>query len=194
MDKKNLVFILIVDLVVIFFAFSVIYNRYEKYKTLQALEAVTSKSSGKTLESSQQMPDNMHENAQENQEETEQTSEQQEKYTEKFIDRKVEKKNQKQVAKNRDSGSELRNILFQYKSSKAKSVQLIGDFNNWAPERLSKTKQNTYELSKKLRPGSYSYNYLIDGKVILDPNNRKPPIQNERGYKSSYLELKPINK
>ncbi|MBU0952454.1 MAG: glycogen-binding domain-containing protein [Elusimicrobia bacterium] len=183
MDKKNLVFILVVNLVVIFFAFSVIYNRYEKYKTLQTLEIVTSKTSEKKLEPVSQTSDTAKENAQE----TKQEPEQQGKYTEKFIDRKIEKKNQ-------GSGSELRHILFQYKSSKAKSVQIIGDFNNWAPERLSKTKKNTYELSKKLRQGSYAYNYLIDGKVILDPNNRKPPIQNDRGYKSSYLELKPVNK
>jgi 1,4-alpha-glucan branching enzyme len=86
----------------------------------------------------------------------------------------------------------IRNILFQYRSSRANAVAVIGDFNDWTPEPMRKTTGSTYEVALKLRPGRYLYNYLIDGKVITDPNNRKPPAESLRGFKSSVLELKEI--
>ncbi|OGS23754.1 MAG: hypothetical protein A2297_08385 [Elusimicrobia bacterium RIFOXYB2_FULL_48_7] len=161
MDKKNLIFILIVDLLVIFFAFSVIYTRYQKYHSLKNLPQSQLASTPKTEAIAK---------------------------TAKTEEPEAE---EKRISK-KPAGSSLRNILFQYKSSKAKNVQLIGDFNDWKSEPLSKskTKPNTFELAKKIKPGSYAYNYLVNGKVILDPNNRKPPVETSRGYKSSYLELK----
>ncbi|MEW6041084.1 MAG: glycogen-binding domain-containing protein, partial [Elusimicrobiota bacterium] len=86
----------------------------------------------------------------------------------------------------------LRNILFQYKSSKAKSVAIIGDFNDWTPEPLEKKQDNMFQIILKLKPGKYLYNYLVDGQVMTDPNNRKPPVNSPRGFKSSVLLLEEI--
>lgn len=83
---------------------------------------------------------------------------------------------------------EYRNIMFQYRSSKAKSVAIIGDFNDWVPQQFEKVSQKKWEIVLKLTSGKYLYNYLIDGEVKLDPNNLKAPIENEaRGFRSSVL-------
>jgi hypothetical protein len=86
--------------------------------------------------------------------------------------------------------TETRNILFKFKSIKARSVAIIGDFNEWIPQPLIKGSNNVWELTLQLVPGEYLYNYLIDGKVILDPNNRKEVVVNTvRGFKSSVLKV-----
>jgi len=182
MDKKNFVFILVIDLVVIFFAFSVIYNRYQKYKVVQSLPA-----SQKVTQTSAKSKPVIDEDIQESYPEDETEPQEQE------ISKPKKQQPQRQ-SKNEKANPKIRNILFQYKSSKAKSVEIIGDFNDWTKERLQKTGKNTFEIAIKLRPGSYAYNYLVDGKVILDPNNRKTPVDTKRGFKNSYLEIKAISK
>ncbi len=85
----------------------------------------------------------------------------------------------------------LRNILFQYRSRKARNVSVIGDFNDWTPQSLTKEKNYVWKITMTLEPDKYLYNYLVDGKVILDPYNRKSEPNTSRGFKSSVLELKP---
>ncbi|MFH2070826.1 MAG: glycogen-binding domain-containing protein [Elusimicrobiota bacterium] len=84
----------------------------------------------------------------------------------------------------------VRNILFQYRSSRANSVSIIGDFNDWTPEPLTKTKKNLWEIALKMSPGQYNYNFLVDGQVVLDPNNFKTPADTSRGFKSSVLDIR----
>ena len=84
----------------------------------------------------------------------------------------------------------VRNILFQYRSSRANSVSIIGDFNDWTPEPLKKTQKNLWEIAIKIPSGIYNYNFLVDGQVVLDPNNFKPPADTLRGFKSSVLDIR----
>lgn len=88
--------------------------------------------------------------------------------------------------------AKLRNIQFRFMSSKANIVSIIGDFNDWSPQPLKKIKNNAWEISLKVKPGNYKYNYIVDGKVILDPYNKKTPIKTSRGFESSILEVKPL--
>ncbi|MEW6557473.1 MAG: hypothetical protein AB1349_08980 [Elusimicrobiota bacterium] len=69
-----------------------------------------------------------------------------------------------------------RKIAFQYRSSKPKSVYLIGDFNNWNPKAnpMKQGKNYTWETMLLLPPGEYKYAFLLDGaKQINDPNSKK---------------------
>jgi hypothetical protein len=88
--------------------------------------------------------------------------------------------------------TDLRNIKFQYVSSTVKMVSIIGDFNDWTPHPLKKVSNKAWETTLRIKPGVYKYNYVTDGKVILDPYNSRPPIKTSRGFSSSVLELKPL--
>jgi len=67
----------------------------------------------------------------------------------------------------------FRNILFSVHSSVAKDVYIIGDFTKWFREPLTKKKGNLWTLAKKLTPGTYEYLYVVDGRRVKDPNNKK---------------------
>lgn len=84
----------------------------------------------------------------------------------------------------------LRKPKFVYFSSKAKKVELIGDFNDWVAQPMKKVSNNRWEIIIEIPEGKYLYNFVVDGKIILDPNNKKPPQLSPHGYKSSVLELK----
>lgn len=65
-----------------------------------------------------------------------------------------------------------RNILFKLIRSNAKQISIIGDFNNWT-RRPMKRRGKTWQLSVPLAPGTYEYAFIVDGKRIRDPNNRR---------------------
>jgi hypothetical protein len=96
---------------------------------------------------------------------------------------------EEQIKKEDSETIKLRKPKFVYFSSKAKKVSLIGDFNNWTEQPMRKVGKNRWEISIEIPEGVYLYNFVVDGKIILDPNNKKPPKLSERGYKSSVLEL-----
>ncbi|MBL0058061.1 MAG: hypothetical protein IPP35_02865 [Elusimicrobia bacterium] len=62
---------------------------------------------------------------------------------------------------------------FVYNNVNAKSVQLVGDFNNWTPEAFRKSTVGRWSVSVAMAPGDYSYNFIVDGKAVRDPNQRR---------------------
>jgi chromosome partitioning protein len=67
-----------------------------------------------------------------------------------------------------------REILFRVEAPEGAVVQIAGDFNEWVPESLDFTESQGRPLWHKtisLRPGSYEYKYLVDGRWIADPAN-----------------------
>ena len=69
---------------------------------------------------------------------------------------------------------EAREILFKVEAPEGSVVQIAGDFNEWVPESLDFTESQGIPLWHKsisLRPGSYEYKYLVDGRWIADPAN-----------------------
>jgi hypothetical protein len=68
-----------------------------------------------------------------------------------------------------------RTFLFQ--SGTAKSVQLVGDFNEWTPQPFQKGKAGQWSVTIALAPGDYSYNFIVDGKAIRDPNQRRTDLK-----------------
>ena len=67
-----------------------------------------------------------------------------------------------------------KSVVFTFKSSTAKSVQLAGDFNDWVPDKGVTTRQGpngTWEKIARLGPGVYQYRYFVDGEWHADPGN-----------------------
>jgi hypothetical protein len=67
-----------------------------------------------------------------------------------------------------------RGIVFTLEAPEDAIVQIAGDFNNWVPEGLHLTRSMTKPLWQKLiplKPGTYQYKYLIDGRWTHDPAN-----------------------
>jgi chromosome partitioning protein len=65
-------------------------------------------------------------------------------------------------------------IAFTIEAPAGASVQIAGDFNDWAPEGLELTESQGRRVWHKvvsLPPGSHQYKYLIDGRWMLDPDN-----------------------
>ncbi|MCC7430348.1 alpha-glucosidase C-terminal domain-containing protein [bacterium] len=64
-------------------------------------------------------------------------------------------------------------------------VQLAGDFNGWNPNstELQKTK-NDWETTLLLEQGKYPYQFVVDGKWILDPTNPDSVDNNLGGFNS----------
>lgn len=67
--------------------------------------------------------------------------------------------------------------IFSYDNSKAKVVQLVGDFNNWNPQEFSRDVKGRWTVSIPLAPGDYSYSFIVDGKTIRDPYQRRTDVK-----------------
>jgi hypothetical protein len=66
---------------------------------------------------------------------------------------------------------------FTYYSRTAKQVQVVGDFNNWTPQNFRRNAKGGWVISLSIPPGDYSYNYLVDGKTVRDPNQPRTDNQ-----------------
>jgi hypothetical protein len=64
-------------------------------------------------------------------------------------------------------------IFFLRNNLKAERVKLAGSFNDWDPEALSMTKTDSgWIAAVKLSPGKYWYKFIIDGRWMIDTDNR----------------------
>ena len=69
------------------------------------------------------------------------------------------------------------NVVFKYRSTKAKSIAVVGDFNRWEPDKNFLSDDNNdgvWELEMFLPPGRYTYFFVIDGKEWrIDPKAKE---------------------
>lgn len=67
---------------------------------------------------------------------------------------------------------ELKPFEFKHKAPKARSVELVGDFNAWKPGLLKMARNDSglWVLTVPLRPGTHKYLFLDDGKPVVDPS------------------------
>jgi hypothetical protein len=84
-----------------------------------------------------------------------------------------------------------RNIGFSYRNSRARKVEVIGDFNGWVPKPMIKGKDYKWSISVPISPGEYAYNFVVDGKPIRDPYNTKV-CDVGRGFPNSLLKVKSL--
>jgi hypothetical protein len=95
------------------------------------------------------------------------------------------------AAKQAAIGKAIRRIGFTFFNSKSKRVEVIGDFNNWTPAPMQKINAKQWSLAVPIVPGDYAYNFVVDGRPITDPNN--PKICNVgRGFTNSLLRVKSL--
>lgn len=88
------------------------------------------------------------------------------------------------------AGERLRFVPFALRAPKAKSVELIGDFNGWKAGtlKLSREKGQDWELLLPLPPGRYHYLFVVDGEPAVDPKNTEVEKAGER--KASVKEVR----
>ena len=104
--------------------------------------------------------------------------------TEEILNEEAEKKTKMSAV---ESGLELeaegrlkqpaqRGIVFTLEASEDAVVQIAGDFNNWVPEGLNLSQSMARPVWQKLiplKPGTYQYKYLINGRWMPDPANNR---------------------
>ena len=83
-----------------------------------------------------------------------------------------------------------RKVTFSICSRDAEEVILIGDFNNWNPQKhpMKKDENGLWVKSVIIPPGQYEYKFLIDGQWKEDPQNILTAT-NCYGTKNSVLNL-----
>jgi 1,4-alpha-glucan branching enzyme len=72
-------------------------------------------------------------------------------------------------------------VDFFCRTPQAKSVSLIGDFNDWQPAAhpMNRMPDGAWFLRLELPHGHHQYLFLVDGKPMLDPN-AMGKVHNER--------------
>lgn len=71
-----------------------------------------------------------------------------------------------------DAAPELTSFEFKHRAPKAKSVELVGDFNAWKPGllKMKRAGGGLWVLTVPLRPGRHKYLFLDDGQPTVDPS------------------------
>jgi 1,4-alpha-glucan branching enzyme len=74
----------------------------------------------------------------------------------------------RQTQKNTEGG---RTEIFSFRSPRASSVQLVGDFTQWQerPINLQKDGDGTWKATVILPPGTHQYKFVVDGNWCDDP-------------------------
>jgi 1,4-alpha-glucan branching enzyme len=72
----------------------------------------------------------------------------------------------------------------------ARRVTLVGDFNDWQPEAFPMKRQpdGNWALQIALGYGAHHYQFLVDGKPVLDPT-AQGVARNESDEKVSLVEV-----
>jgi len=83
-----------------------------------------------------------------------------------------------------------RRWTFSLDAAEAEEVLLMGDFNNWSPEKhpMRKDENGMWNKTVALSPGKYEYKFLVDGQWREDPRNDRW-CPNCFGTQNSILEL-----
>ena len=80
---------------------------------------------------------------------------------------------------------------FSLKAPEAKSVYVTGSFNDWSLDENCRMNNNdgVWSLKVNLRPGTYKYQFIVDGKWQEDPANTSTE-RNSFGDINSLIEVK----
>ena len=64
----------------------------------------------------------------------------------------------------------LKPINFYCPAPRAKSVQIVGDFNQWHPSPMRRSVDGWWIAQVPLSHGHHQYRFLVDGRPMLDPH------------------------
>jgi len=71
--------------------------------------------------------------------------------------------------------------------------QVAGDFNNWQPVQMVKTRTGQFAVEVKLPPGTHQYKFILDGQWMADPDNNTY-VSNAYGTVNSVLQVEETKK
>ncbi len=78
---------------------------------------------------------------------------------------------------------------FKYKAPDAKSVEVMGEWNDWKAVPMTKGDDGVWTAKVTLSAGTYGYKFLVDGKDwMFDPDNAAKKSVN--GVDNSSIEIK----
>jgi 1,4-alpha-glucan branching enzyme len=82
----------------------------------------------------------------------------------------------------------LRAVNFICNAPQAKSVSLVGDFNNWDPAAnpMQRMPDGAWLLKFELRHGHHRYAFLVDGALTVDPTGQGI-TRNDQGQRVSLV-------
>ncbi|MCE9499855.1 MAG: carbohydrate-binding module 48 [Leptospira sp.] len=86
---------------------------------------------------------------------------------------------------------DFRTVDFKIYLPDAETVTLVGDFNNLNPEHdyMKKDRNGIFTVRKKLKTGEYLYNYIVDGKTMLDTYNPESRQKGNTEEISSFIDV-----
>ena len=86
-------------------------------------------------------------------------------------------------------------VHFELFSPGARQVCIAGTFNNWRPEtgRMSPEADGKWVRNVALKPGTYEYRFVVDGKWEPDPN-ADHTVMNPYGERNSLLTVSESSK
>jgi len=82
---------------------------------------------------------------------------------------------------------------FTYIDRNAKSVAVVGSFNDWDTTRtvLTRTSDSVWTANVMLMPGRYEYQLVVDGKWVADPGGQRTAAS-EFGSANSVMIVSPV--
>lgn len=82
----------------------------------------------------------------------------------------------------------LRAVNFVCNAPQAKSVSLVGDFNNWDPAAhpMKQMPDKAWFITMELKHGHHRYAFLVDGALVLDPR-AQGVTRNDKGERVSMI-------
>jgi len=82
----------------------------------------------------------------------------------------------------------LRAVNFICPAAQAKSVSLVGDFNQWNPDShpMKQMPDRAWMLNVELKHGHHRYAFLVDGVITLDPR-AQGITKNDKGERVSLV-------
>ncbi len=80
-------------------------------------------------------------------------------------------------------------VRFAIQIPNAKSVSLLGDFNQWEQTHLTRYANDLFAMEMPLPAGSYAYGFLVDGKEFIPDVSGQTRIPDGLGQQNSVLNL-----
>ena len=92
----------------------------------------------------------------------------------------------KKPAKGKPAQPKAKSVSFRWTVLDANTVAIAGDFNNWDAQvhPLKKGKDGTWNVTLRLKPGSYEYRFIVDGEWREDPFNPNRVANPHGGFNS----------
>jgi len=92
-----------------------------------------------------------------------------------------------QAEKPKREKSKEKTVEFRLSMPQARTVRVVGTFNNWDTKRNPMQKDATgWKATVPLAPGRYEYRFVADGQWLSDPN-AKESVGNDFGSTNSVL-------